>query len=69
MQFKKDLLKGTVISKGYSMGDVARWLGINPSTLYRKIAKNGDFSRTEIIIIGDRLELKEQELNSIFFAE
>ena len=48
MEFKKELLKGTVVARGYSMQDVAEWLDINLSTLYRKISRNGDFSRAEI---------------------
>ena len=36
MEFKKELLKGTVVARGYSMQDVAEWLDINLSTLYRK---------------------------------
>lgn len=68
MEFKKDLFKGTVVAKGYSMGDVADWLAINASTLYRKIARNGDFSRTEIKILTNKLNLNEHERDSIFFG-
>lgn len=68
MEFKKELLKGTVVARGYSMQDVAEWLDINLSTLYRKISRNGDFSRTEIKILTKRLNLDEQERDSIFFG-
>ena len=51
MEFKKELLKGTVVARGYSMQDVAEWLDINLYTLYRKISRNGDFSRAEIKIL------------------
>lgn len=66
MEFKKELLKGTVVARGYSMQDVAEWLDINLSTLYRKISRNGDFSRAEIKILTKRLNLDEQERDSIF---
>ena len=67
MEFKKELLKGTVVGKRfYSMQDVAEWLDINLSTLYRKISRNGDFSRAEIKILTKRLNLDEQERDSIF---
>ena len=62
MEFKKELLKGTVVARGYSMQDVAEWLDINLSTLY------GDFSRAEIKILTKRLNLDEQERDSIFFG-
>ena len=68
MEFKKELLKGTVVARGYSMQDVAEWLDINLSTLYRKISRNGDFSRAEIKILTKRLNLDEQERDSIFFG-
>lgn len=68
MEFKKELLKGTVVARGYYMQDVAEWLDINLSTLYRKISRNGDFSRAEIKILTKRLNLDEQERDSIFFG-
>ena len=64
----QELLKGTVVARGYSMQDVAEWLDINLSTLYRKISRNGDFSRAEIKILTKRLNLDEQERDSIFFG-
>ena len=51
MEFKKELLKGTVVARGY-----------------RKISRNGDFSRAEIKILTKRLNLDEQERDSIFFG-
>lgn len=63
MEFKKELLKGTVVARGYSMQDVAEWLDINLSTLYRKISRNGDFSRAEIKILTKRLNLERTRFN------
>lgn len=67
MEFEKWRLKGAVVSKGYSMEDVAEWLGLSVSTIYRKMDRNGDFSRKEINIISSKLKLKDSERDAIFF--
>ena len=67
MEFKKRLLKGALVSKGYNMEDVAKWLDVNVSTIYRKMERNGDFSRREINIISSKLKLKDFERAAIFF--
>ena len=66
MEFKKRLLKGALVSKGYNMEDVAKWLDVNVSTIYRKMERNGDFSRREINIISSKLKLKDFERDAIF---
>ena len=53
--FNKNKFKAEVISAGKTYGDVANHLGINETTLYRKIARDGDFSRSEIQKICDLL--------------
>ncbi len=68
MEFNGHVFKGAVISKGFSLQDIADCLGINCSTLYRKIARNGDFSRAEIRKIADKLSLNEAERDAIFFG-
>lgn len=67
MEFEKRLLKGALVSKGYNMEDVAKWLDVNVSTIYRKMERNGDFSRREINIISSKLKLKDFERDAIFF--
>ena len=68
MAFDKNKFKGIVILKGYNLASVATWLGINPTTLYRKIARNGAFSRKEITLISEKLALTQDEINEIFFG-
>ena len=68
MVFDKNKFKGIVILKGYNLASVATWLGINLTTLYRKIARNGDFSRKEITLISEKLALTQDEINEIFFG-
>ena len=68
MNFDQNKFKGFVILKGHSLTDIAKWLDINPTTLYRKMARNGDFSRKEITLISEKLSLTQDEINDIFFG-
>lgn len=49
-----------------TMKDIADMLEISQTTLYRKIKRDGDFSRKEIQRISEFLKLKEPD--KIFFA-
>ena len=53
--------------KGKRRIDLANALGIDPSTLYRKIQNNGDFDRDQISTMIDFLELDDPM--PIFFAK
>ena len=67
--FNQNLFKAKIIEKGFSMKDIWSGLGIAPSTLYRKILHNGNFSRREIEIISEILNLSLEESVNIFFAK
>ena len=49
-----------------NMSDLAIAIDIHPSTMYRKVADNGDFTREEIEKITKRLNLDSPM--KIFFA-
>lgn len=66
--FNARMLKYFVMKNGLSLEDIANSLGVNPSTLYRKMRGDSDFTRTEITIIRDRLHLTNEDVASIFFA-
>jgi cyanate lyase len=59
--------KSAVSSKGFTLSQVAMWLGINKATLYRKMYGKSDFTRNEIYIISSQLHLNDEEIFSIFF--
>ena len=59
--------KAQLVLKGVTGKMLAEKLHINESTLYRKINANGDFSREEINIMIEYLEI-ENPLE-IFFAD
>lgn len=64
--FDKNKFKVAVLLSGYSVKEIAEFLGINPSTFYRKINNDGNFSRREIGILKDKLKIKN--INEIFFT-
>ena len=46
--FDKNKFKASIVAQGKSVAEVAAELGINESTLYRKITNDGNFTRQEI---------------------
>lgn len=65
--FNKRLLKSKVVARGMTLGDLAVAIGINASTMTRKL-KQGTFTRAEIYAISDVLQLTDEEVIAIFFA-
>lgn len=59
--------KAQLIVKGVTNKMLAERLNINESTLYRKINADGDFSREEINIMIEYLEIDNP--SEIFFAK
>jgi len=66
--FQQNLLKAKIVEKGISVLDICNEIGICEATFYRKISRNGDFSRFEIEKIVEVLGLTHKERDSIFFA-
>ncbi len=63
--FNKAKFRASVVIAGKTMREVAEYMGINEATLHRKIARNGDFTREEIIKITEFLKLENAQ--EIFF--
>lgn len=66
--FNKNLFKAKLIEKGIPVLKICNETGICQATFYRKITRDGDFSRFEIEKIAMVLELSIEEVNNIFFA-
>ena len=62
-------LKGKFTECELTREEVAQILGINRATLSRKLSGENEFSRTEIQLLKDHLNLSEQEFLDIFFNE
>lgn len=65
--FHKNKLKAQMALLGVTAKDLAKELDINEATFYRKMQRDGDFTRKEINTIIQVLQITNPE--EIFFAE
>lgn len=65
--FNKTEFRVQVIRANKTNKEIADFLGINESTLYRKIENNGSFTREEINKLIEFLDIAEPK--PIFFAD
>lgn len=66
--FRLNVFKSKLSLHEKTMRDVASAIGINEATLYRKVNGTSDFTRNEIQIIKQFLNLSSDEVESIFFC-
>jgi hypothetical protein len=64
----KSLLEEKMAKNGFSNEELANRLGIDAATFYRKKKGESDFYRREIQIIKKLLQLSNEEVDIIFFA-
>lgn len=60
-------LRGRIREMGFTNAEVAKKIGINPSTFQIKLSGARDFTLTEIKMIGKLLNLSS--IDEYFFAE
>lgn len=65
--FHKNKLKAQMALLGVTGKELAKALDINEATFYRKVQRDGDFTRKEINIIIQVLKIENPE--EIFFAD
>lgn len=65
--FNKVEFEVAMLRKGVKRQELAKHLGIDVSTLYRKLDNDGDFDREQISKIMDYLGIEDP--NPIFFAK
>lgn len=62
-------LKGKMVECGMNVEKLSDKIGVDKSTLYRKLSTNGEnFTIKEANLIARELNLTYSEVNSIFFA-
>lgn len=66
--FNKNKFRAKLVEQGQSVEHLASVLGLNPATLYRKIAGESDFVRHEIQTLKQYLKLSDEDVMEIFFA-
>lgn len=70
MRLHIETLKEKINEKGYTISRVSDAIGIDESTFYRKLKKNGDaFTIGEVNKIFETLKLTKEEAERIFFTE
>ncbi len=67
--FNDKLFRSKVVLNGLTLAETANRIGINESTLHKKLSNDGSFTRAEIMKLITVLELSPQDVQNIFFAE
>lgn len=62
-------LKGLIVERGTTQEAVAKSIGIDRSTFYRKMKNGGDFSILEAQQIAKEVPLTDYEAIEIFFSK
>lgn len=62
-----DKLKGAIVANGKTQQIVAKEIGIDRSTFYRKMKADGDFSIGEVAKMAEVIPLSDTEAIAIFF--
>jgi transposase len=62
------LFRARIVAEGMSTEDVAKVIGCNVGTLYRKLNGTSDFTRNEIQLFKAAFHLSAEEVEQIFFA-
>lgn len=70
MQFNRNKLRGLMVEKDISVHDMAKALGVHPSTFYRKLDPEStfDFTLTEFTLIMDTLGQQPCNLPAFFMT-
>lgn len=63
-----ELLKYYAAKSGYTLTNLSKVLGINASTLSRKLSGETDFTRSEIVLLKECLHLSLSDVDLIFFT-
>ena len=63
------LLKSQIVLNQYTLVQVAVYLEISRSALYRKILGESEFTRKEVLKLKCLLKLSDHQLIEIFFNE
>lgn len=64
-----NLLKSQMVLKDKNVCTLAKSLNISKSAFYRKLNKSSEFTRKEISMLMDLLDLDKERAFEIFFSE
>ena len=63
------LLKSQMVLKDINVPNLAKGLNISKSALYRKLNRDSEFTRKEILMLMDLLDLDKEKIFEIFFND
>ena len=66
--FRENLMRAALAKSGIGAKELAKVIGVNESTMSRKMTGKSDFTRSEIQAICQHLNLTAEEKDDIFFA-
>jgi DNA-binding XRE family transcriptional regulator len=66
--YNENKLRGKIAEARTTIAQLAAKIGINPTTLHRKITGETEFTRSEIQSVATELSLTPGDVQSIFFA-
>ncbi|MDB1969448.1 XRE family transcriptional regulator [Clostridium tertium] len=64
-----NLLKAQIALKGKKISDITKLLKISKSAIYRKLNGKSDFTRKEILLLINFLDISTERAMDIFFNE
>lgn len=64
-----NLLKAQIVLKGKKISDITKLLKISKSATYRKLSGKSDFTRKEILLLINFLDISINKAMDIFFNE
>ncbi len=64
-----NMLKAQIALKGKKVNDITKLLKISKSAVYRKLNGKSDFTRKEILLLINFLEINTDKAMEIFFNE
>lgn len=64
-----NLLKAQIALKGKKISDITELLKISKSAIYRKLNGKSDFTRKEILLLINFLDISTERAMDIFFNE
>ena len=64
---KVNVLKAKIVEQGKKMENVSQYIGINRSTLSRKLNEKQEFTLSELTNLSKYLNLSNNEIINIFY--
>lgn len=68
-QYNYNKLKGKIVEIFGNIKNFSKSVGISTTTLYKKFSNNGYFNQTQIELISNILNIKQEDIGEYFFTQ